>query len=378
MTVYAKTMIKKLIFLGFGLALLIGLPLTIFVLQNQTQSTTGAAPVTKFSFDGPTSVASGATFDEKVAVDPGGSNQVSFVKFTFTYDPAKIDQATPAFDLDKTKYTSLVDPTITCTTGLCTVTGTISVGQNKDAIIKSKTDIVTFHFVAKADTDAGNPTQLIFPPPPANQALSVGAADQAAENVYQTGIPLSLTIGNQGGGTTPTATEAPSPTDSSGTVSGGGNTGGGTTGGTGGTLSVACSSFTADPKSGEPPLNVTFTTVGSSGNDSIAKITLTYGDGTTDTVASGSGIGTGNVNNQMSHSYTNNGTFTAQATLTTTGGATSDSTTCKQTIAVGAEAITKAAGGNKLPPTGPGETFVLIGVAGAILTVIGLAVVAGL
>jgi hypothetical protein len=375
-------MIKKLIFLGFGLALLIGLPLTIFVLQNQTQSTTGAAPVTKFSFDGPTSVIVGAHFDEKIAVDPGGSNQVSFIKFTFTYDPSKIDQGSPAFDVDTSKYVKLVEPTITCTSTVCTATGTLSVGQNKDAIIKSKTDIITVHLIAKANTAAGSPTQLIFLAAPANQALSVGAADQAAENVFQAGIPLSLTISNQGGNPSPTPTgnptpsenptptgnptpsENPTPTDSNGNV-GSGNTGG--------TLSVACSSFTADPKSGNAPLTVTFTTIGSSSNDSISNITLDYGDGTSDTVASGSGIGTGNVNNQISHSY-GNGSFTASAVFTTTGGATSDPTTCKQTITVGTVTPTPGA----LPPTGPGQTFVLIGIAGAVLTVIGLAVLAGL
>lgn len=377
---YANSMIKKLILLGFGLMLLIGLPLAIFVLQNQNQTTTtsGAAPVTKFSFSGPKQVDTNTNFDENLVVDPGGSNQVSFVKFAFTYDPSFIDKQAAPVSIDTNTYTILEQPTVNCASNLCTVTGTISIGSNQNALIKTATTVAVVHLIAKKDTIDPSGTQLAFVNGQ-NQALSVGGSDQAAENVFQSGVASTIIIGNQSGGGSPTDT--PSPTDSGGT---GGSSGGGNSGGTGGTsgggsnVSVACTSFTADKTTGNPPLTVTFTTVGSSSTDSIVQLNLFYGDGTTDTVASGSGIGTGNVNNQISHNYASNGTFNAYAVLTTESGAASDKATCNQTITVGAIAASASAGPAKLPPTGPGQTFVLIGVAGAILTAIGLVVIAGL
>ena len=380
-SVYAKTMIKKLILLGFGLVLLIGLPLAIFVLQNQTTTQSGAAPVTKFSFNGPSSASAGGTLDENLVVDPGGTNQVSFVKFTFTYDPAFLDKAATPVTIDTTKYTILEQPTVNCTT-LCTVTGTISVGTNQNAIIKSTTSIAVVHLIAKANTDASG-TQLLFVSGQ-NQALSTGASDQAAENVFLSGTPKTITIGvSPTNGTNPTDTPTPgdtgaptdtiAPTDSGG--GGGASGGGGGTGGTGGAV-VSCTNFTADVASGNSPLTVTFTTVGTSATDTISQIALTYGDGATDTVASGSGIGTGDINNQISHTYSSNGIFTANATLTTAGGSTSDPTTCKQTITVGA--IASPTPVQKLPPTGPGETLMLVGIMGILMTFAGFAVLAGI
>ncbi len=369
-------MIKKLILLGFGLTLLIGLPLAIFVLQNQTQTQSGAAPVTKFSFTGPTTVTNGQNFDETITVDPGGTNQVSFVKFSFTYDPAFLDKQSTPVTIDTTKYTQLEAPAVNCTDTLCTVTGTISIGSNQSAVIKSATPIAVVHLTAKANTDSTG-TKLNFVTGQ-NQALSVGNSDQAAENVFQSGTPATIIIGDQSsGGTTPSVspTISVSPTDTQ-TQDNGGTPGGGTSGSN---TVVSCSSFTADSTSGNAPLIVTFTSVGTSATDTIARLDITYGDGTSDTIASGSGIATGDVNNQVTHTYSNNGTFTAQAIFTTEGGATSDNSTCKQTISVGA--LAQAASPTpmqKLPPTGPGDNLLLIGVAGIALTIVGMLTVAGL
>lgn len=366
-------MVKRLILLGFLITLLIGIPLALFVLQNQTQPTTGAAPVTKFSFDGPTSVNLNQTFDVKIVVDPTGGatpNQISFVKFAFTFDNTKLDKVgSNPVSIDTNTYTVLEQPQINCTSGTCTVTATISVGQNNAAIIKTKTPVAIVHLTAIANTDAG-PTQLLFLSGQ-NQALSVASSDQPAQNVFTGSIPLSITIGASGiaGSGTPTAT----PTTSVGTPGNPGTTG--TTGGPGGTgttgtgnLSVSCTSFTPSVVSGNPPLAVTFTTVGQSTTDSITRIDLNYGDGVADTVASGSGIGTGNVNNQMTHTYGSAGSFTATAKLTTAGGATSDPSTCTATISVGNVSPTPV---SKLPPTGPGQTLLIIGGIGGLITTIG-------
>ncbi len=368
--------------MGFGLTLLIGLPLAIFVLQNQTQPSSQAAAVTKFSFNAPPNVSVGQPFDVPITVDPGGQNQVSFVKFTFTYDPTKLSTATVPITYDTTVYTQLDGPNPTCTSTLCTITRTYSVGSNQSAIIKSLTTIATAHFIANANTDPSTPTQLAFVDGQ-NQALSVATTDQAAENVFQSGLSASITIGNTGTGGSPTPTDSttPTPTDST-TPTPTGGSGGGSGGSGTSNLSVSCDSFTADNTSGNPPLTVTFTTVGSSSTDSIANIAINYGDGNVDQVATGSGIGTGNINNQISHTYSTNGVYTATATLTTAGGATSNPSSCTQTITIGATASSSQSGGlvqnNKLPATGPGQTILLIGAAGAVLSVVGMLLIGGL
>lgn len=384
-------MLKKLLLIGLGITLLIGLPLTIFIMQNQTQTKSGAAASTKFKFTVPTSpVAVGNTFDVPIIVDPQGVNDVSFVKVTFTYDGNKLDKgsATPV-TIDTTKYTVLEQPSVTCNdSNTCQVTFTISVGSNASNVIKSATSIASMKFAAKANTDPGNPTHLTFVAGQ-NQALSTAQSDQIAENVFQAGVDGLVTIGDNSGsgGDSPSPTDTPgggggnpSPTDTPGggdnpspTATPGNNGRGQTSGSSGGTdLAVSCSSLTASVTKGSAPLAVTFTTVGNSTTDSISQISLNYGDGSVDTVASGSGIGTGDVNTETSHTYDRNGTFTATATLSTAGGASSNPASCSQTITVGS-----GVSGN-LPPTGPGETILFVGAAGAILTVIGIALFAGL
>lgn len=364
-------MVKKLILLGLGLTLLVGLPLAIFVLQNQTQTKSGAEAKTTFSFGVPQApVAVGDKLDIPLFVDPQGVNAVSFVKVTFTYDGSKLDKASIPITL-ASGYTKLEDAQVTCNdSNICQGSFTLSAGNSTDLIIKNRTTIATLHLIAKANTDAGSPTKLVFVSG-GNQALSTGLGDQAAENVFQSGVPGSITIGNQTSGGGGEGTPTPTPT-SSGGGSGGSGGGSGGSGGSAGDVSVTCSSLTASPTSGNPPLPVTFTTVGNATNDSITKMTINYGDGLVDTVASGSGIGTGNVNAQTTHSYDRNGTFTTTATLTTSTGKVSNPASCSQTITVG-----NGAKGN-LPPTGPGQTILLIGAAGAVLTIAGVLLIAGL
>lgn len=389
---YAKTMIKKLILLGFALVLLVGLPLTLFVLQNQTKPQSSAAASTQFSFSLPSgSLAVGQSFNADVIVDPGGQNQVSFVKVTFTYDGNKIDKASNSpVTIDTSKYTILEQPAVNCdSSNLCQVSFTISVGNTTSNIIKTATDVAKVALIAKVVTDPGTTTDLKFVTGQ-NQALSVATSDQPAENVFQSGKDGSLTIQNQtnsGGGTTDSTTPTPDTTTGS---SGSGSstttdtgTGSGGSGGTGSTAAdtttTSCSDFTADVNAGSAPLTVTFSATGTTPTDTIAKVTFNYGDGLVDDVATGSGIGTNTATTQISHTYQSNGTYTASAVFTTAGGNASSSTDCTQKITVGStvNANSQSTKGG-LPNTGPGETLLFVGAAGAILTILGGAIVLGL
>lgn len=403
---YAKTMVKKLILLGFALCLLVGLPLAIFVLQNQSSTTvkSGAAAATKFTFDVSSlpQINVGQNFDVPIDVDPQGQNQVSFIKVAFTYDGTKLNtQQNPPITINSapksnTQYTTLEAPQVTCNSDSTSCQGsfTISIGSSTQDVITTKTAVATIHFIAKANTDPNTPTQLTFVSGQ-NQALSVASTDQPAENVFQSGTPASITIGSSsssssGGSTSSSSSGSSSSGSSSGGSSGSSSSGGSSgssssgsssSGSSGGGSSVTCTSLTADVTSGPSPLSVTFTAVGTSSTDTISSLALNYGDGNVDQVATGSGIGTSSVNAQQSHTYQQNGTFTASATFTTNTGATNPSTSCQTTITVGANPTSNPTGSTPkptLPPTGPGNTLLFAGAGGAILTVVGFAILLGL
>jgi hypothetical protein len=233
------------------------------------------------------------------------------------------------------------------------------------------------------------------------QVLSIGANDQASENVLSNTSPATIEIGAGAAvsgtpepiptgsptpsvevpTTAPTATGTPAPTTEtpSATPSPTGTGGGG--GGSTGTAPV-CNSLTLDRESsGNAPFSITFTANGADSDDTVSKATFNFGDGQVSDVTAGGGIGTNSVNVQISHTYDNAGTYQASALLTDATSNVSDSGACQQTITVTASGSATAApatptiaNGTATPtmaPTGPlGLTFGL-GIAALFMIVAG-------
>ncbi len=192
----------------------------------------------------------------------------------------------------------------------------------------------------------------------------------------------------------PTGTPSDTPTDTIAPTSGGGGGGGGaptdtiapTSGGGGGnTNTLLCNSLTADSSSStSAPFTVNFTVVGSDSTSTVNGINFNFGDGSTQNLTSGGGIGTGSINAQISHTYQTNGAYNASAVLTDNTGATSSSSSCLQAITVGTNLPTNtptpttSSAPLTQMKTGPGDKFVILGGIGGIITLVGAAILFGL
>jgi len=376
--------------------MLLGIPaISYYVSKTQTKIPTKAAKSTNLSFVlPPDQITPGKTFNLDIQLDPG-SNQVSFVRLVISYNPQKLAPASsnPLTKNDSLFAVLLEGPTTgQCTGNTCTMTIAMGISPDSGKPIQGTPAIVgTARFNALQATDTG-PTIVAFAT--GTQVLSLAAQDAPSENVLasaqQASISIvapSITPSPTSGATTPT----PAPTTIIPTPSG--TTGITPTptlpaGGIPGTISttLTCSSFTANPTNGSPPLPVTFTVVGveSSTSATISKATVNFGDGNVQDITTGGGIGTQSVNTQISHTYQAAGTFTTNATLTDSSGGISNPSLCQQTITVGAGLSPTSGQGTgptvvpTLMKTGPGQTIVGVGIAGGIITVLGAALLFGL
>src|SRR5476651_2096878 len=105
---------KKLFLFGFIVVLLVGIPVTIFLLQKQTEVRSRAAKATILNFT-PDSTATtplqkqvGDTIPLDIMVNPG-TNLVSFVKIEINYDPDKLATAAAAFQANTSAFPSVLE-----------------------------------------------------------------------------------------------------------------------------------------------------------------------------------------------------------------------------------------------------------------------------
>jgi PKD repeat protein len=106
-----------------------------------------------------------------------------------------------------------------------------------------------------------------------------------------------------------------------------------------------CQSLSIDRStSGVAPYSVTFTAVGNDPDGVITKAQFNFGDGPVVTETVGGGLGTSTINLQKSHTYQNNGTYTATVTFQDNQNNYSGDN-CKVTITMG--------GGGTPQPTTP-------------------------
>ncbi|HVA96692.1 MAG TPA: PKD domain-containing protein [Candidatus Acidoferrales bacterium] len=388
---------KKLFIIGFIVVLLVGIPLTIYLLQQQTNTQQHAQASTNLAFSPDTSAAAplqknvGDTIPLDITVDPG-KNLVSFVKLEIQYDPTIL--ATPSADAFKpntTAFPSVLEGPV-FTPGKIAVT--LSVGPDPTKAIQQKVTAGTVTFTALKNTPPGTPTLVTFTS--STQVLSIGSSDQASENVLSSASPATIAIGGTAppsesippGTPTPTpvvsqspsaaptavpsaeptATPATSPTPTpSVAVSSGPNS------------APTCNSLTLDRgATGNAPYSLTFTANGTDTDGTINKVSFNFGDGQVSDVTQAGGIGTASVNVQASHTYNNPGTFTATAVLTDNGNATSTAGSgCTQNITINAASSSASTGGGvvtnpspTMPPTGSTGLAVGLGL-GAMLLIVG-------
>jgi len=374
---------KKLILVGIIVVLLAAIPLTVFFLQQTQETRSRAQKATTLYFSTPgqtTSTASqqktvGDTVPLDIVMDPG-TNQVSFVKMSISYDATKLSTESGGIKQNDATFPSVLEGPV-YTDG--TISMTLSIGADPTKIVQTPSKIATLTFKAKAPTDS-TPTSVKFVDGE-TQVLSVASSDEPSENVLASTKPISIAIA-PGSGATPSVSPSPT-TVTAPTTAQTANT------------NPTCSSLTLDrTPSGTAPFAVSFTANGTDADGTISKVTFNFGDGPVQDVTQSGGVGTKNVNAQISHTYNNPGTYQASVILTDNQGGVSGNT-CVQTITVTAKP-TVAAGGEgtnpqppaattapvapttpdqglkpTLAPPGPGDTILQVGVIGTILSILG-------
>ena len=354
---------KKVLLIGFILVLLIAIPVTVFLLQQQSKTKSSAVAATTISIlPASQDVKVGDTVPLTVKVDPTNTNLVSFVKFTINYDNTKLS-VDPTNGFVVSGAPNLLTLTKNVTYGTTSVSVTLSANGNAQAVIQQPTTIgtITFKVLPTASTA---PTQITFGTN--TQVLSLGSTDQLNENVLASANPAALSI-------SPAPTVIASPTATQ-------------------IITPTCTSLTADTTSGTVPLNTNLTVVGASSNSTISKITFSFGDGQSQDITASGGIGTNSVSVLQSHAYATAGTFLAKAILTDANNVV-NSSACTVTITVNSTATAAAtittttdttaaptvmptvtqeviAQPSPLPPTGPAD-LIKIGSIGGIITLVG-------
>lgn len=365
---------RKIFLFGFIAVLLIGIPVTIYLVQKQQETRTHAEKSTNISFTPDSSATApiqksvGDSIPLDITVDPG-KNLVSFVKFEIQYDPEKLATASAnAFTQNSVVFPSVLEGPV-FTPGKISVT--LSVGPDPTKSIQTKVKAATITFKALSATPPGTPTQVTYGA--TTQVLSIGSNDQASENVLSAATPAAIAIG--GAAVTPTVpipsaepsptvpvtpTIAPSTTPSPSATP---------TGTPSANQAPVCSTLVVDRSpSGNVPLSLTFTANGTDADGTISKVTFNFGDGQVSDVTTGGGIGTASASAQVSHTYNDAGTFTASAILTDNSGGVSNSSSCKQTVTVAGATVAPSTPIPTIAPTG--ASSVAIGIGAIILTFI--------
>jgi hypothetical protein len=214
---------KKRLLIALGIALLlIGSTLSIILLQMSQENRSNAQKATTISFNTPLSAPSqaitlrpGQTFSLPIFVNPG-INFLTTIRYVFSYDP-KIFTVLP----DQYSYNTAVFSTDFKKANiegpfyspLGQISGTLTIGDKVDSLIKSPTQIASFTFqVATNPAILKTPSTISFlTGTDQTQLFSAGPTDQAVENVLSSAIPATYTFEQP----TPIPTNTPIPTPTS-------------------------------------------------------------------------------------------------------------------------------------------------------------------
>ncbi len=355
---------KRLILLGFIAVLLIAIPLTVYLAQQQQKIRSSAEALTVLSITSLTKTfAVGDNVPLRISINTG-ANAVTRLKMTINYDNSKLSTSAGGLQINKYKAPDETEMPI-ITQGPIYNEGIIEVEINTGALainaIPTQFEIATLTFKAISPTDVS--TTTVSFDRSQSYAMSASGESQAGEDVLKNVIPVSITITGEGPSSTPTITLTPTPTTQP----------------VANTLPV-CTGLSVSGVSSDSaaPIALTLTGAGNDSDGLINKATFNYGDGSVQVLTETGGLGSGTVNIQTTHTYTTGGNLTASLVLTDNNGAQSDSTSCVQTFTIVGPAATNAPTPTTYVPqptlaqTGPGQTVLFVGGIGAVLSVIGL------
>lgn len=138
---------RRSLFIILGVVVLVVVGVSIWFLRQQTVLNPHAAASTTISFANPTqTIKNGQQFSSDITVDPG-TNSVSLVKLILTYDSSQLQIASGASSLtpNTTAFPQTLDaPATNCNGTLCTLSATFAIGANPTAAITTPTKLATF------------------------------------------------------------------------------------------------------------------------------------------------------------------------------------------------------------------------------------------
>ncbi len=324
---------NKYFLLGNLAFILIIIPVTLFIIRNQTSTRGSAAPTTTLSFNPPslqTDQCSNVTTN--LVLNPG-QNVVATVKLQLSWDATKFNVE---FTPNLTTFPQVLSGPDITNGSLKT---TLTIGADVTKAITSTATVGTLTIKPLTPTD-GTPAKINID--------SVGTevrslADGEGENVFNAAgsspLQIAITAGAcTGASPSPSVTVSPTQAPTTPTPT------------TTANVSPACSNLTSTTASGSAPVALTFTATGNDPDGTIQKATFNFGDGTVQDATTG--MGTAQVTSELSHTFTAGGSFAPSVTFTDNGGAISNS--CTTTIALGGGS--SGSGGSTTPPSTGGDS----------------------
>lgn len=373
--------IKNLLIFGVLLLLLVGIPVGVYLAQQQQTTESEAEQSSTLSFEPETSdteplpVTVGEEFKLDLMVDPG-VNGVTVVSFEINYDPTQLAPAeTTPFAENKTAFPVVIDPPI-FEEGI--IRGKISTAGVDKAIRSTTTPATltraaTFTFVPLVESV--DPITISFGRP-FTQLLSGSSVDEAAEDVLSSTSPAFILATS--GEVTPSGSLTPTVPPKGGLTLSPTQT---PTASSSGSIATnkppVCTSFTANGAlEGVSPFAASFTAVANDVDGNVDKITFNFGDGQTkDSVIPNQDVASNSAQTvSIEHTYTTAGTFKASAIATDHQGGVSALGACELTMTITSPVSptqTPDSPVATLEPTGPVEAFMGIGIVAGILTFIG-------
>lgn len=355
---------NKYFLLGNLAFILIIIPVTLFIIKNQTSTRGSAAPTTTISFNPPslqTDQCSDVT--SNIVLNPG-QNVVATVKLQLAWDATK-------FNVEFTPNLSVLPQVLSgpdITTG--SLKTTLTVGADVTKAITSTATIGTLTIKPIAPTN-GTPASLTIDPT-GTEVRSL--ADGEGENVFNAAgsSPLQVAITSATcTGTSPTPTAQPTSTPTALP------TATATPAPTTANTAPICTSLTSTTASGSAPISLTFTAVGNDPDGTIQKATFNFGDGSVQDVTTG--LGLASATSELAHTFTSGGTFTPSVTFTDNGGSISNSCTMSLLVQGDAATVTPAPSsgdaGTITPTSSPTPTQAIANPGGITTT---LAVIGGI
>lgn len=370
---------KKLLTLGIIFVLLAAIPLVVYFLQKEQETRSRAAKSTTLSLT-PAVINKkvGEKFSLDILIDPG-TNVVIGARLHIIYDKEKISTDSAEGNCvnsfcQTSAFKQIPDSGITYAPGDILID--LDTDTNPASYVQTETKIGSLAFKALAPTSV-SPAQISFGD---KTTVTATTADQEL-NVLSTTNPAAINI-TSGTELSPTPTIATTLIPNQPPI---------------------CTSLNVDRvTSGTAPFSITFTANGNDPNGTISKITFDFGDGPVEDISQAGGIGTNTISTQVAHTYNNPGTYKASVVLTDNSSSTSNPTTCTQTITV-SQASGGTSGGDSgtsggsdtplatqtitvtpaayytptpivqapITPPGPGDRIITIGVAGAVLSILG-------